>query len=317
MQGKMGTVLWQKRRLLRSLPGTSIIVSLATFLFLWPFAGNAAEQKTQDVIKTPAPATSTVTPAPSPPSGIPVEEIAMQATQVGDLLRGFTRNLAARNEIEAIQKFLPPVSVDISLELKSTANILKEQPSLEMLQAQEQIWRQRQSQLTIWLNVLTNHATKLQIALTQLKELQETWTRTRDTQEAAKTPPPILQQITVTLAAIKAAQQPHQAQRDEVLELQGKIAEQVAACNTTLQQIDALRQTAVGGMFTPENPPVWRADLWARAKATVPERLPKLVTAYWENILVYVTDPSRRMPRHVVVFIALPLILLAARRQIA
>lgn len=103
----MGTVLFSKRRLLRSPPGTSIIISLCTFILLWAFTATAAEQKTQDVTKTPAPATSTVTAAPSPPSGIPVEEVATQATQVGDLIRGFAANVAPSGEIETIRKFLP------------------------------------------------------------------------------------------------------------------------------------------------------------------------------------------------------------------
>jgi small-conductance mechanosensitive channel len=208
------------------------------------------------------------------------------------------------------------VSVDIALELKNTTNILQEQPSLETLQAQQEIWQQRQSQGTAWLKVLTDRATKLQVALTQLKKLQETWTRTRDAEESAKAPPPILQQIDATLAVIEAAQQPHQAQRDEILNLQSKVAELVAGCNTALAQIARLQHMAVGGIFTPENPPIWNADLWARAKTTLPERVPKIAASYWGDILLYVRDPSRHMPRHVGIFIALSLVLLAARRQV-
>jgi small-conductance mechanosensitive channel len=207
------------------------------------------------------------------------------------------------------------VKVDIALELKSTANILKEQPALETLQAQEQIWQQRQSQLTAWLNLLTDRATKLQVALTQLKKLQETWARTRDAEESAKAPPPVLQQIDATLAAIAAAQQPHQAQRDEVLNLQTQIAEQVAGCNRALAQIAELQQMTVGGIFTRENPPVWNADLWFRVKA-LQDRLPEIAASYWRDILLYVRDPSRHMPWHVGIFIALSLVLLAARRQV-
>src|SRR4029077_500079 len=261
MQGKMGAVLWRKRRLLRSPPGTSIIILLATFLFLWAFAANAAERTTQDVIKTPAPATPTATPVP-PPSVIPVEEVATQATQVGDLIRGFAANVVPSSEIETIRKFLPQVSVDIALDRKNTTDILKEGPALETLQAQQEIWQQRQSQGTAWLKVLTDHATKLQVALTQLKKLQETWDGTRDAQESAKAPPLILQQIDTTLAAIEAAQQPYQAQRDDILDLQSKVAELVASCNTALAQIAGLQHMAVGGIFTPENPPIWNGALW-------------------------------------------------------
>ena len=307
MQWKMGTVLRQRRRMLQSPPETLVTVLLGAFLFLPSVPSNAAEQKSAEAAKTPT---------PPPPTTIPVEEVATQATQVGDLIRGFAANVAPSSEIETIRKFLPQVSVDIALELKNTTDILKEEPSLETLQAQQEIWQQRQSQGTAWLKVLTDHATKLQVALTQLKKLQETWARTRDAQESAQAPPPILQQINTTLAAIEAAQQPHQAQRDEILNLQSQVAKLVAGCNTALAQIAGLQHLAVGGIFTPENPPIWNANLWARAQTMLPERVPKIAASYWGDILLYVRDPSRHLPRHVAIFIALSLVLLAARRQV-
>jgi potassium-dependent mechanosensitive channel len=306
MQWKMGTVLRQRRRLLQSPPEALFTVLLGAFLFLPSVPGNAAEQKSAEAAKTP----------PSPLTTIPVEEVATQATQVGDLIRGFAANVAPSSEIETIRKFLPQVSVDIALDLKNTTDILKDEPSLETLQAQQEIWQQRQSQGTAWLKVLTDHATKLQVALTQLKKLHETWAGTRDAQESAKAPPPILQQIDTTLAAIEAAQQPYQAQRDDILDLQSKVAELVASCNKALAQIAGLQHMAVGGIFTPENPPLWNGDLWARAQTMLPERVPKIAASYWGDILVYVRDPSRHLPRHVGIFIALSLILLAARRQV-
>jgi len=307
MQWKMGTVLRQRRWMLQSPPETLVTVLLGALLFLPSFLSNAAEQKSAEAAKTPAP------PAPAT---IPVEEVATQATQVGDLIRGFAANVAPSSEIETIRKFLPQVSVDIALDLKNTTDILKEEPSLETLQAQQEIWQQRQSQGTAWLKVLTDHATKLQVALTQLKKLHETWAGTRDAQESAKAPPPILQQIDTTLAAIEAAQQPYQAQRDDILDLQSKVAELVASCNKALAQIAGLQHMAVGGIFTPENPPLWNGDLWARAQTMLPERVPKIAASYWGDILVYVRDPSRHLPRHVGIFIALSLVLLAARRQV-
>jgi len=244
---------------------------------------------------------------------IPVEEVATQATQVGDLIRGFRKSVAASDEIETIRKLLPEIAANIALELKSTTDILKEQPSLETLQSQEQIWQQRQSQLTEWLHLLTDRATKLQVALTQLKKLQETWTKTRDAEESAKAPASIVQQIDATLAAIQAAQQPHQAQRDEILNLQSQIAEQVANCNTALAQIAGLQQVAVGGFFRRGSPPIWNGDLRARAN-TLLDRLPQIAALYRANIVLYVRSPL--MPRHVGIFIVLSLVLLAARRQV-
>ena len=72
----------------------------------------------------------------------------------------------------------------------------------------------------------------------------------------------------------------------------------------------------MGGIFTPENPPIWNANLWARAQTMLPERVPKIAASYWGDILLYVRDPSLHLPRHIAIFIALSLVLLAARRQV-
>ena len=52
----------------------------------------AAEQKTAKTSNPAAPSGATTAPAPSP--GIPLEEVAMQASQVENLIRGFATNLA-------------------------------------------------------------------------------------------------------------------------------------------------------------------------------------------------------------------------------
>ena len=239
----------------------------------------------------------------------------MQATQVGDLLRGFTANFAPDAEIDTIRRLAPELAVNSALELQNTTIILKEQAAFDTLETQQQIWQQRQLQFTAWLNVLTRRATKLQVALNQLAKLQETWTRTRDFQQSAKAPQSILQQIDTTLSAIEAAQQPHQAERNEIFNLQGQIAEMVARCNTALAEIAAVQQKLVGGLFTRDNPPVWDADLWGRAKDTLAERLPKTAASYWRDLLIYVHDPSRHMPRHIALFLVLSIVLFAARRE--
>src|SRR4029453_7413067 len=238
MQGKMGTVLWQKHPLLQSPPATWFTILFAAFLLVLAVPGNAAEQKSPEAQKPSV---------PPPPAVIPVAEIATQATQVGNLIRGFATNIPAGSEIKTIRKFLPQVSADIGLELESTANILKETPSLETLQAQEQIWPQRQSHLTVWLNVLTERAIKLQNALNLLKTQQDRGTRTRDAEQSSNVPAPILSQIDATIGAIEAGQTPLQAQRDDLLDLQSKIAQEITRCGSALAQIAQVQESVVVG----------------------------------------------------------------------
>src|SRR4030095_9274408 len=307
MQGKMGTVLWQKHPLLQSPPATWFTILFAAFLLVLAVPGNAAEQKNPEAQKPSVP--------PPPPAVIPVAEIATQATQVGNLIRGSLEKTPAGSEIETIRKFLPQVSTDIGLELKSTVNILKETPSLETLQAQEQIWQQRQSQLTAWLNVLTERAIKLQNGLNLLKTQQDRWTRTRDAEQSSNVPAPILAQIDATIAAIEAGQTPLQAQRNDLLDLQSKIAQEITRCGSALAQIAQVQESVVGGILSRDGSNIWNRDLWARAKAASDARVPKIIATYRADFRRYLSDPSMRMPLHLGLFIVLSLVFFAAGRQ--
>jgi potassium-dependent mechanosensitive channel len=207
------------------------------------------------------------------------------------------------------------VSTDIGLELKSTVNILKETPSLETLQAQEQIWQQRQSQLTAWLNVLTERAIKLQNGLNLLKTQQDRWTRTRDAEQSSNVPAPILAQIDATIAAIEAGQTPLQAQRNDLLDLQSKIAQEITRCGSALAQIAQVQESVVGGILSRDGSNIWNPDLWARAKAAFDSRVPKIIATYRADFRSYISDPAMRMPLHLGLFIVLSLVFFAAGRQ--
>ena len=113
---------------------------LALALLLPAFATQAAEQ----------PSTTAVSPAPA---GIPTAEIASRAAEVPTLLRSLTP--APSTQIAMIEKRLPEARAKIGLEAAAAASILRGQPTLDMLQAQQQIWQARRLQTGQWLSVLT------------------------------------------------------------------------------------------------------------------------------------------------------------------
>ncbi len=86
--------------------------------------------------------------APAPPSdAIPVAEVATRAAQVPNLLRSVTEPLAAGAELGAemvlIRKRVPELRQQIDLEVAAASTILQAEPTLDMIQAQQQVWQQR------------------------------------------------------------------------------------------------------------------------------------------------------------------------------
>jgi potassium efflux system protein len=288
-------------RLLRFLVGTVVVALVGAFLLLPVVFGAAPEQKT---------------PEPPPSAAIPLAEVATRATEVQNLLRTLTTQLAPSPEIETIRKRLPEVSKAIAVELRWTMNVLQGQPTLETIQAQQELWQTRQLDLSKWLNLLTQRAIRLQEALNRLADLEKTWNQTLGDAKAAKAPGPIIEEISAVLTALTEAQTPLEAQRTALIDLQSGVAQQVAQCGTALGEIAQAEREAVGGLLTRESLPIWSAELWSRVRTGGPARVRQIAADRWAEIEHYVHDPSKGMALHVGLFVALTLLWWAGRRQV-
>src|ERR1051326_2786733 len=87
-------------------------IGIVLLIVIPAVAGNASEDATGDPAKTLT--TAAPRTVPVPPAVIPLEEAAMQATQVQNMIRGFATTLADTNEVESIEKFLPDFRANLA-----------------------------------------------------------------------------------------------------------------------------------------------------------------------------------------------------------
>ena len=300
----IASVLEKSRTLPRS-AGYLAIVAVVAFCALPSIGGFAAEQKTAEAPR-PAP--------PPPPTVIPLADIATRATEVSNLLVILTTSAAASADIESITKTLPDISEKLDRQLAATTKTLTAEPSLDTLQSLQQDWQRRELETKGWLSRLTAQATKLEAALTQLGDLQKTWSSTRAAAQETKAPDPILQQIDATLAAITTAQGQIQSEHTTLLNLQSRVAPEVTKCGTALTQIGQVQQKAVAGILLPDVPPIWQPGSWADALTALPEHVRSIAAADWSDIVTYAREP-RDGAVHGALFIILALVFAAARRK--
>ena len=251
-------------------------------------------------------------------AAIPVAEVATRAAQVPNLLRSVTEPLAAGAELGAemvlIRKRVPELRQQIDLEVAAASTILQAEPTLDMIQAQQQVWQHRLLQTNEWLSLLTHRASLLQAALNRLAGLQQTWHQTLEVSKAASAPGPVLAQIDAVLADIDAARTPLVSERTAVLDLQSVVAEAVGRASTVLAQFTQAQRRAMGGMLERDSPPLWAGEGWARARADLPEQIRRIAVVRWNDYVQYVRDPSRGMALHIAILAMLSAVFYAARR---
>jgi potassium-dependent mechanosensitive channel len=300
-------IMKKRDRTLAFLLGTLVIAFVVGFLFMSAVLAQAVEQKTQTPQKVPAPQAS---------AAIPVAEVAKRATEVSNLLRSLNTLLAPSPHIETIQKQLPDVSRDIALGFSDTKKVLQALPTLAILQSAQQLWEKRQTEMTRWLNLLSQRTTDLQAALNKLADLQKTWSQTRDAAKASGAPEPILQQIDAIITAIEAVRTPMQSQGSAMLDLQSRVSQEVGLCGTALVEIGQAQQKAVGGLLKRESFPIWKAELWVLMRNEGWGRVRQIAAGQWVGIEQYIYDPSKGMPLHVGLFVLLVILLSVMRRQV-
>jgi len=286
---------------------------IAGLFLLYPVAGGTAEQESPVPQKTTAPAAA---PAPAAPSVIAVADVATKATEVENLLQTLTQNLAPSPHTEIIRKLLPVVSRQIEQDLTATLDILREQPALPTLQAQQQQWQQMQLKITDWLTVLTKRSDALQEGLDLLTGVQKTWEVTLKAAEASKAPGPLLEQINGTLASIRAAQTTLQFQLTSVLDLQSSVSGEVEKCGNVLAKIAQVQQKAMSGILTRDSRPITSPEFWGAALTELPQRAGSIAAAHMMDLRKYFEEPLQHMPLPAGLFVILALLFLAGRRQV-
>jgi potassium efflux system protein len=285
----------------------TLLLFLGVLLLLAPVAGRAEEPK------TPA---ANMPPPSQEPVAIPVEDIATRAAEVSTFLRTVYAQVAPGHELEKIQRELPELSDRMALEFGRTMRALRAQPTLDILQTEERVWRKGHAELNDWLNRLTRMIDQLNATLTQLTDLQKIWIKTLSAARDAQTPNAIVQQITTVVPAIEAALVTLQTQRSGLLGLQGRIANEAAQAETVLAEIAQAQKRAVAGLASRERRPIWSTDQWIRERAQRPGRWREMAADPWADIDQYLRDPTCGMPFHLSLLIVLLILFLTMRRKV-
>ena len=234
--------------------------------------------------------------------------------EVDALLRAYRTLQAGTSATSMIEQQLPEASALIGLELERTLSLLQERPPLETLEAKQELWAKRQFLTTTWLDALTRRVTQLQEALTRLASLHHTWTLNQDAARAAQAPEPMLGHIAEVLSAIKAAQPPLEAQRAVALDLQSRVAREVARCQSALAQVAEAQRQAAGGLLEPGHPPIWNAQWWMGARPVDVSNVREIAAGWWREVVQELRDPATGVRTHGALFVALAVLLWAARR---
>ena len=137
----------------------------------------------------------------SVPATIEWTDVAVKAAEVDKLLSMVADKLPLSLRLKTINRSLSGISTQIARDLEATNLVLSHNPSLPVLQDQQQIWQRTELTLSGWLEKLTRRSDANQETLAHLDNLEQTWTKTLAEARESKAPELISLKIIETIGA--------------------------------------------------------------------------------------------------------------------
>src|SRR4030095_6965727 len=201
------------------------------------------------VVATSSTRISAAEPASLPPAA--KETVAPAATPAARIAQGIETCRERRNDIEAllandpraetVQTALPGADKTLAkLSKHSWSAISSTSPSGFLLDVEDQ-WISWKDRLQTWQRTLADLVAEVDTALAELGGLRHQWEDTRDSAAAQQLPAPLTDSIERTLVAIRTTEGKASARRDELLALQGKVAETQSWVDTEIRAIERQR----------------------------------------------------------------------------
>jgi potassium efflux system protein len=256
-------------------------------------------------------------PAPSRPveGAIPAPDIPLEADRLLALLRTLDDRLAPTPTVLVIQSGLPAMAqriADAQIETKAQVSAAS---SLTVLTNLADLWAGMQARLKSWADHLRVRATDVGSIIEQLDDLADTWTRTREEARRTQAPAALVKRIDEALAAIAAVRKNATAKRADLLTLQVKVGEQLAAAQGAATLVAQATSADFNTVFRPDRAPIWSGWRDAPALSELPALVRDSAAPQLAVLARYVRDRARRGVLHVVILLGLLAFALRARRQ--
>jgi small-conductance mechanosensitive channel len=217
-------------------------------------AGSARAAASDPESDPPAAKQASVTAA-----AIPAAKIAEGIEQCRERLRDTEDLLANDPRAEAVQDGLPDAQKKLaSLSRHSWSVISSQSPSGFLLDIEDQ-WSSWKERLQTWQRTLADLVAELDTALTKLANLRQQWEDTRNSAAAQQLPAPLTDSVERALAAIRATEAKANARRDELLALQGKVAETQDWVDAEISALELQRADQRKQLWERQSPALWKA----------------------------------------------------------
>jgi potassium efflux system protein len=252
-------------------------------------------------------AAPTAVPTPTVAAPLPLAEVAAKSDEVGVFLHQLDERTASGPAIDAIVAALPAMSQQIADRATATQRALAISPGLREVDTLSIGWRTLRDQVNDWTVTVTGRVNELEQEIAGLDGLRDIWRSTRDAAKADNAPVELIERADTTLAALQSARKGIEARRKQLLVLQDRLVEALAATRDPMTQLTNYRRDT--RLLVANVPPLWSGLAALPSWSAAGERVVQTLAAEWRDGGQYVRDQGSRLVLPVILLLAIWLML--------
>jgi potassium-dependent mechanosensitive channel len=195
---------------------------------------------------------------PSPASGaIPLIEIASKTQAALESLREIESGLSTDQTTTSVVSGLSDLTTEIESEIGDDTQLLRSNPSLQMLYPLKVTWQSFDDKLSAWNNELTRSGITLDEDLARLGGQNKVWQLTLQSAQQGGTTPEILPRVKDVIDSIEVTRQAVASHRAQVLALQNRALEEAGRIRKMLTSIEQAEAGVLKSALSQNGPPIW------------------------------------------------------------
>ncbi len=244
------------------------------------------------------------------PQAIPIAEIAAKIEKSNAELREVRTRIEAVAAIAGIRDQLEPTSglINEMSARREMANL--DALPLQRLETLRLQWLRIDAQLEGWRDALQSRSKSLGVVEQELSAKEAVWDTTADAAPELQLPPELTEQILSVSRTITQLETERQSRLEEVLALQGRIAELRTQVGENLALLNSAMELARQRLFTIDSPALWEALLAPRPGVSLQRQARETWEADSEQFVDFLLNYRRRLIAQFLFFLALAVLMI-------
>ena len=246
---------------------------------------------------------------------IPLTQVPAKLEEADDLIKMGEKKTLPKESIIEIDSLLPLYKEFLFSQKKKAEEFIKANPNRQKIDNLINKWNGYSSQLNVWQSNLNDIEDKNMDVLVPFKEKEYLWTITLESAENENAPPSVINNIERTIKEISDIKNSLDAENNKALTLETGIIHQKTIVNSTIEDLNFLKNSEVYHILYQRHKPLWKASFSLKETSIQEKEAIETMPSNLNNIVVYLGENTNKIYSYIILALLLSSMILYFKKS--